>query len=54
MAAKTKDPNGGSEYGGVPGLVQPDPHQPRASEKLMGLYQTDPADETSQPTYPLD
>lgn len=50
---RTPDPNRGSEYGGVPGLVQPPPHEPSGSaqEKLLGIYQTDPAEVTSNPTY---
>ena len=52
--AKAKDPNRGTEYGGVAGLVQPAPHEPDAREKLMGIYDTDPADVTSQPTYGVD
>lgn len=44
-------PKGGSEYGGYPGLVQPEPHDPNkvASEQLMLTYLTDPADEGSTP-----
>lgn len=44
-------PKGGSEYGGYPGLIQPEPHNPKdvASEQLMLTYLTDPADEQSTP-----
>jgi hypothetical protein len=44
-------PRGGSEYGGYPGLVQPEPHDVRdsASEQLMLTYLTDPDDEASTP-----
>ena len=34
-------------------MVQPEPHVPTANERLMGLYQTDPAEETSQTEFPL-
>lgn len=42
-------PKGGTEYGGYPGLIQPEPHpvgdgKGLASEQLMMLYATDPAD----------
>ena len=33
----------GTEYGGVPGLVQPEPHTPVAREKLLMIYQSNPA-----------
>lgn len=36
------DPTKGSEYGGVPGLIQPPPHEPTNKEKLMMIYQTLP------------
>jgi len=36
-----------SEYAGVDGLVQPPPHVPVASERLMLLYQTAAEDPTS-------
>lgn len=44
-------PRGGSEYGGYPGLVQPEPHDVHdsASEQLMLAYLTDPAEEGSTP-----
>jgi hypothetical protein len=45
----TPDPNGGSEYGGVPGLVQPPPHEPTASEKLSALYAIEPTDALTVP-----
>lgn len=34
----------GSEYGGVPGLVQPPPHVPSASERRSAIMAIDPAD----------
>lgn len=36
------DPQKGSEYGGVPGLIQPEPHELTAKDKLKMLYQTLP------------
>jgi hypothetical protein len=44
-------PQGGTEFGGYPGLVQPAPHDPEdvASEQLSALYGTDPGVETSSP-----
>lgn len=32
-----------SEFGGVPGLIQPSPHEPTESETLMQIYATEPA-----------
>lgn len=32
-----------TEFGGVPGLIQPDPHEPTNSETLMQIYATEPA-----------
>jgi hypothetical protein len=43
------DPNNGSEFGGVAGLIQPDPHQLTPSETLMQMYAIDPADDGSEP-----
>lgn len=42
-------PKGGSEYGGFPGFIQPEPHDIRdsASEQLSLMVQTDAADESS-------
>lgn len=42
-------PRGGSEYGGYPGLVQPEPHQiaDDVTEMLTLAYLTDPADASS-------
>jgi hypothetical protein len=44
-------PKGGSEYGGYPGLIQPEPHDVAnsATEQLMlmKLASTDPSDEDS-------
>ena len=34
----------GSEFGGVDGLIQPPPHVPDASERLMMLKAIDPTD----------
>jgi hypothetical protein len=33
------DPETGSEFGGVPGMIQPPPHEPTPSERLRQLYQ---------------
>jgi hypothetical protein len=45
-AAVVTYPRGGSEYGGFPGLVQPEPHkiEDSATEMLTLAYQTDPAE----------
>jgi hypothetical protein len=43
------DPLTGSEFGGVAGLVQPSPHVPNASERLMQIYAIDPTDDGSRP-----
>lgn len=42
-------PRGGSEYGGFPGLVQPEPHEVKTSagEQLMAMQMTDAADPAS-------
>lgn len=44
-----KDGSKGSEYGGVEGLIAPDPHKVKdsAHEQLMLLINTDPGDELS-------
>jgi hypothetical protein len=34
-----------SEFGGVPGLVQPAPHTPSATERLSAIYAIDPCDD---------
>jgi hypothetical protein len=34
----------GSEFGGVPGIIQPPPHVPTASERLHMIYAIDPSD----------
>lgn len=39
----------GSEYGGVPGLVQPPPHVPTASERLRQVYAISPEDDGTRP-----
>jgi len=33
-----------SEFGGVPGLVQPAPHVPTGTERMRQVYAIDPAD----------
>lgn len=45
----TEDPSKGSEFGGVGGLIQPLPHTPTASERLMMVYAIDPLDDGTQP-----
>ena len=52
-------PKGGSEYGGYPGLVQPEPHpfgdgKGSASEQLLAAYLTDAADAESSPQSVVD
>lgn len=44
----TEDPDDGSEYGGVAGIVQPPPHTPTASERLSMIYAIDPDDDGTQ------
>jgi hypothetical protein len=39
-----EDPQYGSEFGGVGGMIQPPPHEPTPSERLHQLYQVDPQD----------
>lgn len=39
-----EDYRDGSEFGGTPGMVQPPPHVPNASERLSALYAIDPTD----------
>lgn len=34
-----------SEFGGVPGVVQPAPHTPDATERLSAIYGIDPDDD---------
>lgn len=41
----TEDPSKGSEFGGVGGLIQPSPHKPSASERLMMIHNIDPEDD---------
>mgnify|MGYP007024035125 CR=1 FL=1 len=45
----TPDPDRGSEYGGVPGLIQPSPHDPAdsPSETRFLMMRTNPAGDTS-------
>lgn len=38
----------GSEFGGVGGLIQPVPHTPTASERLMMVYAIDPTDDGTE------
>lgn len=40
-----EDPDTGSEFGGVGGLIQPPPHNPSASERLSMIYAIDPLDD---------
>jgi len=44
-----QDASGGSEFGGVGGLVQPPPHTPTASERLSMIYAIDPSDDGTRP-----
>jgi hypothetical protein len=39
----------GSEFGGVPGRIQPAPHIPTASERLQMVYAIDPMDDGTRP-----
>jgi len=39
----------GSEFGGVPGMIQPPPHVPTASERLRMIYALDPMDDGTRP-----
>jgi hypothetical protein len=41
--ARYNDPTA-SEFGGMPGLVQPVPHVPNSSERLSAMYAIDPSD----------
>jgi hypothetical protein len=47
---------GGSEYGGVPGLIQPLPHSiaDSAAEQASLTVRTDPSDPLSSPTSVLE
>jgi hypothetical protein len=38
-----------TEFGGVPGFVQPVPHVATASERLSALYAIDPMDDGTEP-----
>lgn len=38
----------GSEFGGVPGMIQPAPHTPNAHERLWMVYAIDPTDDGSE------
>lgn len=38
-----------SEFGGVPGRIQPAPHEPTTSETLSLIYATDPAPSPTDP-----
>lgn len=42
-------PSGGTEYGGVSGLVQPFPHEPTPQELLGLTVRTDDGDPLSSP-----
>jgi hypothetical protein len=39
----------GSEFGGVPGIIQPAPHVPTAAERLHMVYAIDPTDPGTEP-----
>jgi len=43
-----EDYRNGSEFGGVPGYVQPTPHIPMAHERLSALYAIDPTDDGTE------
>lgn len=45
----TEDYRDGTEFGGVSGLIQPEPHVPTGGEKLMMLYAIDPTDDGTRP-----
>lgn len=45
----TEDPNTGSEFGGVAGMIQPTPHVPTGSERLRMVYAIDPTDNGTRP-----
>jgi hypothetical protein len=45
----TEDPDTGSEFGGVGGIIQPPPHSPSASERLSMIYAIDPLDDGTRP-----
>lgn len=51
---KSRDYTKGSEYGGVEGLVQPDPHEPTAREQLIAIHQRTVLPEPSMPENPND
>jgi hypothetical protein len=39
----------GSEFGGVPGIIQPPPHVPTAAERLHMVHAIDPTDAGTEP-----
>jgi hypothetical protein len=43
------DPNRGTEFGGVGGIVQPPPHVPTAKERMRQIYLIDPTDPGTEP-----
>lgn len=43
-----EDYRDGSEFSGVGGLIQPVPHAPTASERLMMVYAIDPTDDGTE------
>ena len=45
----TENPDDGSEFGGVQGLISPPPHVPTASQRLAMTYAIDPMDDGSRP-----
>jgi hypothetical protein len=38
------DPNSGTEFGGVAGMIQPDPHTLTPAETISEIYAIDPTD----------
>lgn len=43
------DPNRGTEFGGVEGLIQPPPHVPTGHERMRQIYLIDPTDAGNEP-----
>lgn len=39
-----RDPNGGTEFGGVDGVIAPDPHVMNAHERRTQIFCIDPTD----------
>lgn len=42
------DPNRGTEFGGVGGLIQPPPHVPTAKERMRQVFLIDPTDDGTE------